>query len=210
MFEKFTAIGANDFKQRYQGTYGFFTRGDKKYLTRLENVYVGGQSYVEFVDRNGMEYKLLQDSKEDNCGFEFIPPKCAFYNTKEGSPRIINRIPARQYQRGICDRNTSIKDLIGRSFNVDFKILAALFEEVPSIAEALAAAIKSSAADRGVAISPQFAVGLNEQTIKCFNTTIGRCTYDKGIFTVTLESPELWQQEIKDAFSRAKLEVVFK
>ena len=211
MFEKFTSLGVQDFKQRYQGTYGFFTNKGKRHLTRLENVVTsGGVSYVEFVDRVGMEYKLLQDAKDDTCGFEFIPPKCAFYNTSKGAPYIVNRVPARQYQRGICDRNTSIKDLTGRSYPVDFKTLVALFEDVTSVHAALEAALKSESDARGIAISQQFAISLSEQTIKCFNTVIGRCVYQDKKFTVTLESPELWQQEIMDAFKRSNLEVVFK
>lgn len=210
MFEKFTSLGSMDFKQRYQGTYGFFTNKGKRHLARLENVQAGGSNnYVEFVDRDGMEYKLLQDSVEETCGFEFIPPKCAYYNTPDG-PLIVNRVPARQYLRGICDRNTSIKDLLARSHPVSFETLIKLFENKTSVKDALANALLSKSAARGVAISSQFAVGFEEEVIKCFNTVIGRCVYVKDSFVVTLESPELWQQEVTDAFKRANLGVVFK
>lgn len=38
MFEKFTRNGANDFSQRYRGTYGYFTRRGNRTLVRLEAV----------------------------------------------------------------------------------------------------------------------------------------------------------------------------
>ena len=211
MFEKFTSIDSGDFRQRYQGTYGYFTHKGKKTLTRLDKIYADGRSsYVEFSDRDGLKYLLHPDSEEEGTGFEFLPPKSSYFNTEEGIPLLVSRVPARQYQRGICDKNISVADLRNNFRPVDFGTLILLFEKTVDVAGALARAATSNSSSRGVAISPQFAVGLATKQIKCFNQAIGLATYEKGLFTVELDSPELWSQEVTDAFRRAKLNMVLK
>lgn len=211
MFEKFTSVDSNDFRQRYQGTYGYFTHKGKRTLTRLDKIVSDGRSsFVEFSDRDGLKYLLHPDSEDAGTGFEFLPPKSAYFNTPEGIPLLVSRIPARQYLRGICDRNTSITDMRNSNRAVDFASLITLFEQATPAGVALEKALKSGSGASGVAISPQFAVGLLTQQIRCFNQVIGSAEYSKGLFTIELDSPELWSQEVTDAFRRSNLNVVLK
>ena len=211
MFEKFTSMDSGDFRQRYQGTYGFFTYKGKRTLTRLDNIQANGRSsYVEFSDRDGLKYLLHPDSEDEGTGFEFLPPKSSYYNTTEGIPLLVSRVPARQFQRGICDKNTSISDLRNNNRPVDFASLVLLFEKTISAREALARAIASDNGSAGVALSGAFAVGFKTNVIKCFNQVIGTCKYENNVFNVELDSPELWTQEVTDAFRRNGFTVVFK
>jgi len=211
MFEKFMSVEANDFRQRYQGTYGYFTHKGKRTLTRLDKIQADGRSsFVEFSDRDGLKYLLHPDSEDNDTGFEFLPPKSAYFNTKEGVPLLVTRVPARQYLRGICDRNTQITDMRNNLREVGFETLTKLFEDKTDAQRAMAAAIVSDSSGRGVAISPSFAVSFALGSIKCFNQTIGQCQFDKGLFTISLDSQELWGQEITDAFRRAKLNMILK
>ena len=209
MFEKFTSVDSQDFQRRYQGTYGFFTHQGKKTLTRLDKINADGRaSYVEFSDREGLKYLLKPDSETDGIGFEFLPPKCAYYNTKSGTPLLVSRVPARQYLRGICDRNTSISTLNNDFLPVEFENLVTIFEERATPAEALIPALKADLKNSGIAVSPQFAVGFKLGVIKCFNQAIGKAKYDTGLFTISLDNPSLWQQEVMDAFRRSNLNMV--
>jgi len=213
MFEKFTSKDSNDFRQRYQGTFGYFIGKGKRTLTRLDNIVCDGRnSYVEFSDRDGVNYLLKPDSEDQGMGFEFIPPKAAYFNTKIGNPRLVKRIPARQYQRGICDRNTSIQDMKSLPFPVSFDSLIPLFEEKIGVREALQVALKSKHGARGVALSNQFAICFGNNVLRCLDQAIGFATYDVATetFQVELDSKELWQQELTDVFKRNGMKVVIK
>ena len=128
MFEKFTSIESPNFRQRYQGTFGFFRKGEKKILVQLNSITTGdSRALVDFSDRNGIKYKLYSDSDDASVGFEFIPPKCQYHDTTEGT-FLVKRIAAKQYLRGICDRNTSIRTVNGNARTVGFDILHAIYD----------------------------------------------------------------------------------
>lgn len=213
MFEKFTSAGSRDFQQRYQGTYGFFRDGDVRELSQLVRVNTDASPpYVEFRGADGRLFYIRADSKHENRGFQFLPPKSAYYNTEDGVPLLVQRIPARQYLRGVCDRNTQITNMSGDAFPVDFENLTKLFLKKVSIATAVEAMEKvyrdKSAA--GIAISQQFAISIPFGRIKCFNATIGRCDYKDKTFNVTLDDPDMWLTEVTDAFHRANLKATVK
>lgn len=209
MFEKFTSEGSQDFRQRYQGTFGFFNHKGKKTLTQLKEIHANGRaSYVEFVDRDDLSYKLNPDSEADDTGFEFLPPKCAWYNTPKGVPLLVSRIPAKQYLRGICDRNTSITTIRGSGMPVNFAQLIDIFEAKVSVAEAIKLKpIKDYSTHGGFALSPQFALSNHFGTIHCFGTSIGSFKLVDDVYQVELSTPELWATEIRDAFRRNNLKV---
>lgn len=207
MFEKFTSQDAGDFRQRYQGTYGYFVNDGKRTLTRLDRINANGTlSTVEFVDRDGLSYLLKPDTDKEGRGFEFLPPKSAYFNTQEGEPLLVSRVPARQYLRGICDRNTQITNLRDMVEPVDFGVLIRIFETTITPKQALECALKSTKKYRGVAVSPQIAVGIDYGAIKLFNQQIGSVNYMKsGLFKIALDNPDLWRQEVVDAFKRADI-----
>lgn len=212
MFEKFLSANSQDFRQRYQGTFGFFVGDGQEELCQLHRIITDATpQYVEFRSADGREFYIRADSKHDR-GFRFIPPKAAWYNTKDGVPLLVGRIPARQFLRGLCDRNTSITDFNQETYPIDFTTLTKLFLDKVSVSDALVQMDKVMCQKRGagIAISPQFCVSPAFSRIKCFNATIGKCDYKDGTFAVSLEDPDTWLTEVTDAFRRAKLEATVK
>jgi hypothetical protein len=212
MFEKFTSVDAGDFRQRYQGTYGYFVNEGRRTLTRLDKIHADGRaSTVEFVDRDGLSYLLKPDTDKEGRGFEFLPPKSAFFNTEEGEPLLVSRVPARQYLRGICDRNTTVTTILDKALAVDFKTLIRIFETKITPKEALTKALAGKGEHRGVALSPQIAVGLASQQMRVFNHSIGNAGWDskRELFRVKVDDPDLWRQEVVDAFKRADIGMEF-
>lgn len=205
MFEKFTTVDANDFRQRYLGTYGFFRRGENKpLLTKINAI----DRAVTFVDRDGISYSLNPDTDSD-IGFEFIPPKAAWHNTNEGA-YLVKRIPARQWLRGVHTKNTQIMTPHGSRAAVDFPIL----EQIYGKTVARPAALKQFQEGKGrtcfLAISEQFAVDFAKNGVWCMDIKIGNYKWDNLVFKVELDDQELWQTELRDAFNRAglKMEIV--
>ena len=197
MFEKFTSVDSADFKQRYLGTYGFFRSSEKRTLVQIKGI---AANKVTFIDRNKLDYFLQADSTAD-VGFEFVPPKSSYYNIKGGECVLISRIPSRQYLRGVCHRNTSIKGLNSGPMSIDFETLASVFESEETVQSALTASLASG---QGFAISPQFAISLMMQQLYCFDTPIGSVKVNPTtrVFEVDLLQPDLWGVEVRDAFQR--------
>lgn len=201
MFEKFMSTNARDFSQRYQGTYGFYSRDGRKTLVQLVQVDMD-RGVVTFYDHNKAEYRLNKDSTE-NVGFEFIPPKCEWHNTSKGA-MLVRRVPARQYSRGICDNNTSISDASLRPQSVDFANLLAIFESKVS-------AKKAAEEGRSFAVGPQFCVNPAMGAVMLFNQQIGELLpKESGMFTIRLFDSELFGVEIVDAFRRSDIPVRIK
>lgn len=213
MFEKFTSEGSNDFRQRYLNTFGYFEANGKRTLVKLAKIFTDSRDkYVEFVDQDGAEYKVVADAKNDDVGFRFLPPKSSWYNRKDGCPILLTRVATKQYLRGICDKNTNIVNLRGGRVNVDFPALSSIFEEKitpKEVVDHAFAMYRGGILAAGVAISPQFVVGFASETIKCFNHVIGNCIYDGKKFNVKLLDAKGWP-EVDEAFKRAGLEAEVK
>jgi hypothetical protein len=199
MFEKFTSAGHSDFKQRYLGTYGFFREGNKRVLVQIKAI---DRNQVSFIDRNKIIYYLNAD-RDSDIGFEFIPPKTSWYNVG-GDCLLVTRVPARQYLRGLCDRNTSIRGCITGGRPVDFSTLVSIFESTISVEKAAADAVDKKTA---FAVSPQFAISLQNQKIFCFESEIGTAELDKNKFKIDLNQPDMWATEVRDAFARSNIEM---
>lgn len=200
MFEKFLSTNAGDFKQRYKGTYGFFHRDGKSTLVRLDTVDLERRRVV-FIDRRGNDFTLNMNH-DDNIGFSFLAPKCQWHNTEFG-PLICQRIPQKQYRRGICENNTTLIGANGERMGISFETLNAVFVEPWDLEKAMT--------KDQFAVSPQFMVDLSRKRIKCNQFVIGAIGKNsKNVFQVTLDDKDLFRQEVGDAFRRAKLEVAFK
>lgn len=203
MFEKFTAFGAADFNQRYRGTYGYFTRRGQRTLVQISEVNVSG---VKFVDKYGLRYELRPDADEDT-GFVFITPKSEYYNTLTGTPILVRRIAAKQYMRGICDKNTTLEFLSGENQRVSFEHLESLYGGSVPFVEALnALRSQPRGKNKGIALSRQLAYWHGDSKLKLFNLVIGEAEMNwKGtipVMAVTLHNPEMWGQEVRDALKR--------
>lgn len=194
MFEKFLSTNAGDFRQRYQGTYGFFSRSGKKQLVRLANVDTE-MGVIKFVNSTETPFNIRWDAEED-VGFEFISPKPCWHNTKMG-PLMVRRIAQRQYQRGISDTNTAISNPGGGHHGIHFEVLSAIFENPLTIKEAAKSGI--------FALSDQMLVG--EKHLWLFNQAIGNVTRDGAAIKVVLNDPAMFITEVNDAFRRAEIGV---
>lgn len=204
MFEKFVQLEAANFKQRYQGTYGFFRKGDNKVLVRLESIRTGDvRAQVDFVDKDDNAYHLYSDSEDSSIGFEFLPPKSSYHNTTTGT-FLVKRVPAKQYQRGICERNTSIRTVNNRGVTVGFESLLALYNDKVDHLQRYEQVVSPEykGEEKTFAISNQFAISLEEETIYCLGTSIGEARLRYNKLVIRLNDSSLWRTEIHDCLTR--------
>ncbi len=195
MFEKFLSSNMDDFRQRYEGTYGFYRGEDgKKLLVTLSSI---RDEVCTFSDAKGVQYKLNADAAKD-IGFEFIPPKAGYYNTVDGVV-LVSRIPSRQFQRGLSSKNTNISALTIGQFlplRVGFEILEKVYLKAIPPREAHAAWNMRQA----IAISKQIALEPNTKEVYLYANAIGTFERSNTTFMVKLQEPTLWRTEIMDAF----------
>jgi hypothetical protein len=194
MFEKFLRAGAADFRQRYEGTFGFFRNQDgKKMLVQLTQV---REDQCNFIGDNGQDYLIKPDAPGE-IGFEFAPPKAAFYN---GDKRaiLVERIAARQFQRGISSRNTQIAQLRPTggwdALPINFETLQKIFMKAVAPKDAFAA----WATRESIALSPQFAVSIRTANAYVFDKKIGTYQRTDRHFAFKLDEPDLWRVELVD------------
>lgn len=204
MFEKFESANAADFRQRYQGTFGFFVEpGKPRMLCKLSFV----DGITSFVDRRGNEYKLAPD-RPDETGFLFLPPKAGYFNTDEGAV-YVERTAARQFVRGICDRNTKMY-LVGEkgfaTVPVHFKYLEKVYENKVVFKDTLEQYLSGKIPS--IALGSQFAI--NGKRVYVFSSDAGTVVeQSKEVIKLKLNDPSLFKTEINDALrGYIKLEVV--
>jgi hypothetical protein len=195
MFEKFLSINAGDFQQRYEGTYGFFRNKDRKrILVQIASVRDGR---CNFTDAAGAAYHLEADSLEDQ-GFEFVPPKAQWYNSPDAT-YLVRRAAARQFSRGINERNTTIQRISPNGMlqvcNVNFPTLEAIYLKSFPPQEAYAKWKERAA----VAISGQLAIGTASEKLYLLDKGIGTYRRTDNHFMFKLEEPDLWRTEVSDA-----------
>jgi len=121
MKTEFLSDGWRDFHQRYKDTFGWFEReGKPSVLVKLVSIEAHG---LEFVDEQGFRYNAYPDKGNF---FTFLPvvKGCYLFGDKVVT---VERIPARQWRRGICNDNTSITNTAGYFYSVDFPIIKAIF-----------------------------------------------------------------------------------
>lgn len=207
MFEKFNSTNSENFRQRYQGTYGFYRDGSGK-RTLVKVVSVDDQR-VEFVDARGVDYRLHADNTS-GIGFEFLPPKSVYYATTSGNVYLVLRVAARQFLRGICDKNTRVYKLYKGGLlgvRVDFTSLADIYlNQVPYNAASLPLdKITLANADApGLALSHQFAMCLG--LVYLFDKTIGTYTVNNTQINITLYDRGLWGTELGDSLTAMGLQ----
>ena len=102
MKAQFTSDGSRDFRQRYEGTFGFHTTESKKRL--LVRIISVNEEEMKFEDKGRSEYVAYSDHGTE---FEFLSPVKRMFDHR-GKLSLIFRRPARQYQRGISQANTQI------------------------------------------------------------------------------------------------------
>jgi hypothetical protein len=193
LFEKFLSANVDSFRQRYEGTYGFYRDEKKKrLLVRLDSI---SAEECTFVNADGIDFRLRVDTSRD-IGFEFLPPKSAWYNT-EGGAVWTQRLAQRQFSRGVTSKNLEISLLTPdrglTPMRVDFKTLSSIYEKALAPALAIEALGKKS-----VAISSAFALD-QSGIVYLFKEVIGAYTRQDKRLVFKLNEPKNWRTEISDA-----------
>jgi hypothetical protein len=175
-----TRENRRDFRQRYQGTMGWLIKeSGEQELVYIDNV---DDAYTSFIDNSGQRCVA-----KHNMGVEF-----SFTQLERGwfnSPRypvFISRIPARQWQRGICAANTSMRFPYKDS-------LAAIDVTIESVGECLMAT--SSETKKPVVLSKFFCV--YEGKVWFLDKQIGQ----EKDGTITLDD-DTYRQELSDTINR--------
>lgn len=135
MFEKFTTEGGDTFRRRYEGTFGYYinrSNGGQRLLVQL--VSFGGRNgeVLHFKNIDGIEYTLNANTDSD-IGFEFVPPEKRYYPHAMYGAVLGARVVARQFSRGLCENNYTLRTWSPRRLN--FETLPVNFQEVHNILE---------------------------------------------------------------------------
>jgi len=122
MREQYNVSGWNDFRQRYQDTFGWYERdGKPPLLVKLLSV---DDSELRFQCKDGMTYH----AKPDKGNFFTFIPVMKGVHYYGNCIVLVRRIPARQYKRGITTDNTAIVDIkTGLAISPTFELLESIF-----------------------------------------------------------------------------------
>lgn len=192
MKESLTTDNAADFRQRYNGTIGWLTDDHgEKVLVHVTNV---DTERVKFLDVSGTAYYA---NANKGVEFEFLPVKRAWYNTDE-SPVYLERVPARQFRRGIHRENTLCYRMYDglTPANIDIKVIHEINQPTSRV-------LKQGSA---FALSSVFAVDALSR-LYCFTGQIGVVDFAKKQITL---SSDLFMQEVRDCVQRNKYDFAVK
>jgi hypothetical protein len=198
MLDTLTSHNIRDFNARYNHTWGFLVQDNG--LKKLVWVSKVTEERVSFNDSAGNKFFGLVDK---GMMFEFIPITRGLFNVSYGPSNgviLLQRVAARQWQRGISANNTRAYILAGGAF-----IQHPLDTVIPKIFEGGQTNAKLSAdmvdhilaKGEGVALSRHFAVMQDKMFF--FNIEVGTVKDKK----ITLTHPTL-SQEINDMLRRNK------
>lgn len=194
MIEEFKSDGWRDFSQRYIGTFGWFEKQNgEKLLVKLMSC---NDSSLVFSDEKKMEYYAMPDSGNK---FHFLPTLRGAYQYGD-TVLVVERIPNRQWKRGVCADNTRIYDLeTGRSLALTFENLSAIYG--PKDDKVLLQWCKSGKGN--VCLNNVFSIV--RDTVYVYTNIIGY--YSRIKQQVSLGS-DMFKQELEDVFTRLKVDVL--
>ena len=190
MIDTYTSSNHQDFNARYAGTYGWLLNDEDP----------DRKDFVHLVEADGTQLhfdmggSIVYNSKIDSgVRFQFIPVNRGWFTGVNDEVVFLERIPARQWKRGISSNNTSIRSSISLSgIRLSYKVLHSIFmkdDHPPEYREG-----------KAFCISRHFAI--NEvNSVFCFNVNIG--SLRDGV--ITLNSQLAVQQELRDALRRVNL-----
>lgn len=196
-----TSANLRDFTQRHVSTWGWFLPEDrtKKVLVYVENV----DRHVHFMDHSNTRYFA---NVNGGAHFEFLPIVRGWYYT-EKRVVLLQRIPARQYSRGISTGNTSVNEFsssgnLGKTA-LSFELLQDIFVNKPTrtLEDFL------SQKTRCFLLNKYFCIDMVGNYIWMYDRRIGEWDYKTR--TITLTEP-LFKQELLDAISRNSYPFVVK
>lgn len=190
MIDSYTSSNHHDFNARYAGTYGWL----------LSDKVSGERSFVHLIEADGERLTFdmggsLVYNTNINSGvrFQFIPVSRGWFASKDGRVLFLERIPARQWKRGISSQNTTVRDSNGlMGVKLTYAVLSDIFTK-----DDHRSPYKPS---EPYCISQHFAINPYNQ-VYCFNIHVG----DLKGNTITLNDTLSVAQELRDAIRRANL-----
>ena len=167
---EFTSSNWQDIRKYYEGTYVKFTEfGDR--LFYIGQVRPDGISGMD--DEQTAFEMYLSDAAPYTVNFT-LPHKATFQ--WKDSVYLLQRIPARQYRRGLCSDNTMITNVAtGTSVDVGFQSLKA-FVSKPSYSS-FSNAFNTKAKTKAIALSPRMSY-LRSGSILIDNKKIAVFSYE--------------------------------
>lgn len=192
MKDSLTSNNYRDFRQRYEGVFGFFSPEGKKPL--LVCLFSVEESKVNFIDVLGVSYHVNVDS---GIPFDFLPVERKVVNIANDDILYACRKPARQWQRGVCSANTSITSLCfsNRRLGFGFNLVAAVWDTTVPYTKAIDEFL--TGVRKNVALDSRFSI-IGEK-VYLYNTSIG--SYANN----TLQIIPLFKQEVSDTVFRNNL-----
>lgn len=186
MDAKFTIEGSRDFQQRYAESYGWLPRDGKPDLP----------VYIRQVDGNTLYFEDLEDNQyhvfaDKDVSFKFHQMKRSVYVGASGNVYVIERRPARQWQRGVSRANTNLFVFTPRAYRFEPSRISHAFMK-----DIMAGGGKLKVP--GVVMSDIFSL-LND-VVYMYSHPIGSCSKQDSTWIVSLTSKfNGFKQEILDA-----------
>lgn len=195
MKDSLTSSNHQDFRARYQGTYGYYV---DPYTSKRLPVFVGNcnQHRVTFNDITGRELHVNVDA---GIEFEFIPVDRGFFQVNK-EVFYLERVPARQWKRGICNENTRAYTLDGALRNIAANYLEIITNMLPINCQSGWLLSKDG---YPAALSKHFAISA-ANVLYFYNKEIG--TVDHATNTIKLNN-DMLLQEVTDLFRRNNIDV---
>ena len=195
MLETFDSAHSRDFRQRYSGSFGYYTVPEtrKRILVQMEQV---DEVTAGFRDARGAMYSAKADTGVE---FEFIllskrlfiMDKCLY---------LVRRKPARQWSRGCHNGNTTVMRVhTGRDTKLTFASVAAGFDSTPIDGYASVTALERKEAEAAL-LSPMF--GVEGSVLYLYDHAIGSFMADRKEIVV---EERMFKQEVEDLVARLGL-----
>jgi len=197
----FSTANYEDIHRYYRCTYVKFKEmGDRLFYIRDV-----GHSQVRGTDEDGTEFELYLNHDDPYEVDYVLPHKSYFQYAKRAC--MLQRVPAKQYRRGLCAENTRLTAIgkTGNLVNIDigFDVLKAFVtkQAFPSIKTVLTMKNKPLS----VALSPRFAFAPEPGLIIADQLTVA--TVDKKQQKVTIHR-EIFRPEVLKFVNDLNMEIV--
>lgn len=196
MIDSLTSANHRDFGARYKGTWGYYLADSgNKLLVKVHEV---SQKEVKFADIDGSIYTGFADM---GLKFEFIPVNKGFFN---GDKCVywFERIPARQWQRGISANNTHVSFFDGNfaKANIEKAVDVVFNPQKSTLGVYESWRFYCDGKRSAVALSKHFALG--DGMVFFYKQNIGTITDH----TITL-TQDVVAQELRDVIARNGLNI---
>jgi hypothetical protein len=195
MLETFTEAGSRDFRQRYSGSFGYYTvpESRKRILVQMETI---NETIAGFRDARNALYEARSDTGVE---FEFIPVTKTLI-IQNGVLAYIRRRPARQWARGVNTANTQLTAVLtGVEMRLTFDAIIAAFASDPPDYSLNVTALERKEVN-AILLSPRF--GVEGSVLYLYDMVIGSFMADRREIIV---EELMFKQEVEDLVAQLGL-----